>query len=139
MLLKALKMQFDGFLNELNNFCSRFTNGNTSRKVWYLSTKTFWALFYDNCVFHMSILLKSGLFQNIFKRAVRHIQEGLTCNGNGARFLRVVKLAMAAFHSCLFPTILSKLFNDVSDFHLAFLARVSLFQYHCIPRVFIGN
>ncbi len=66
MRMKALKMQRYGLVNELNYFCPGFTHGNTSREVWNIRTKTLWTFFNDNSVFHMLILLQTGLFQDIF-------------------------------------------------------------------------
>lgn len=49
------------------------------------------------------------------------------------------ELTMAALHPRLLPTILFKAFNNLSNFHLTFLARLPAAEYQHIPPIFIGK
>jgi len=49
------------------------------------------------------------------------------------------ELTMAALHTHLLPTILLQAFNNISYFHLTFLARLPAAEYQHIPPVFIGK
>jgi len=57
------------------------------------------------------------LFKDIFQSTGRYFQKGLACNSDRSGFDRVAKLAMTAFHSRLFPSVILKALNDVPNFH----------------------
>jgi len=49
------------------------------------------------------------------------------------------ELTMAALHTHLLPTILLQAFDNISYFHLTFLARLPAAEYQHIPPMFIGK
>ena len=49
----------------------------------------------------------------------------------------MLELAMTAFTSDLPPTLSFELLNNGFNFHLAFLARLWLFEYQCLQRIFV--
>jgi hypothetical protein len=51
--------------------------------------------------------------------------------------MKVLELAMAPLISDLPPTLSFELLNNGFNFHLAFLARLWLFEYQCLQRIFV--
>jgi hypothetical protein len=69
------------------------------------------------------ILLQSGVFEDGGKSPSRYVHTRLSRDRYRARFHRMPKLAMTSRRSDLPPTILFEAFQEVSDFHLAVVAR----------------
>jgi hypothetical protein len=117
MLFQTLKMQFNCFLNELDNLFPGISYDSTTRKIWRISTEACGTLLNDNCVFHNLIILQSGLFEDIFKGTDWNFNAGLACNSYSSRLSWVTKLPMAALGTNLLPTILPQQLKNISYFH----------------------
>lgn len=77
--------------------------------------------------FMRSILLESGLLEDGRESSFRHLDTQLSGHCHSTRFRRMSKLAMASFRSDEQPTILCQAFQDLSDFHLAVVARAQAY------------
>ena len=120
MRLKTLKVKLNCLPNKLECFGSCFPNSNTPGKIGNISTKTIWAFFNDDGVFHLLILLQPSLFLNAFQSTGRNFHTEFTSDSYSARFMGMLELAMASFNSDLPPTLNLELLDNGFNFHLAF-------------------
>src|SRR5687767_12611775 len=68
IVAKAFDVEFDSFLDELEDFVACFRNGHTTWKVRDMCAETGFALFNNDGVFHRVILFQTGLFENTVQR-----------------------------------------------------------------------
>lgn len=122
---EAFDVEFNSFLDELEDFVSCFRNCHTTRKIRDMCAKTRWALFDYDGVFHNEILFQTGLFENGVKRANRYVNIWFACHRNSAWSGRMFELPMTAFRSSQIPPVLFELLDEVANFHARIISNLS--------------